>query len=53
MTRGNRITRNDGPLSVRRSFTPAELLALAERAGLRNARVRRRVAFRLVLEAEP
>lgn len=51
--RGNRITRNDGPLSVRRSFTPAELLALAERAGLRNARVRRRVAFRLVLEAEP
>lgn len=51
--RGNRITRNDGPLSVRRAFTPDELMALAERAGLRRPRVRRRLAFRLVLEAEP
>ena len=51
--RRNRITKNDGPLSVRRAFTPAELLALAERAGLRRPRVRRRLAFRLVLEAEP
>ena len=51
--RNNRITRHDGPLSVRRSFTPDELMALAERAGLRNPRVHRRIAFRLVLEAEP
>ncbi len=51
--RGNRITRHDGPLSVRRAFTPDELMALAERAGLRRPRVHRRLAFRLVLEAEP
>ena len=51
--RGNRITRHDGPLSVRRSFTPAELMALAERAGLRLPRVHRRLAFRLSLEGEP
>jgi ubiquinone/menaquinone biosynthesis C-methylase UbiE len=51
--RDNRITRNDGPLSVRRAFKPAELLALAERAGLKRATVRRRLAFRLVLEAAP
>ena len=51
--RGNRITRHDGPLSVRRSFTPGELMALAERAGLRFPRVRRRPAFRLSLEGEP
>jgi ubiquinone/menaquinone biosynthesis C-methylase UbiE len=49
----NRITRHDGPLSVRRAFTPAELLALAQRAGLRRPTVRRRLAFRLVLEAAP
>ena len=51
--RGNRITRHDGPLSVRRSFTQRELMALAERAGLRFPRVRRRLAFRLSLEGEP
>jgi ubiquinone/menaquinone biosynthesis C-methylase UbiE len=51
--RDNRITRHDGPLSVRRAFTPAELLELAERAGLRRTTVRRRIAFRLVLEGSP
>ena len=51
--RANRITRNDGPLSVRRSFKPRELLALAERAGLERPTVRRRLAFRVVLEAGP
>lgn len=51
--RGNRITRHDGPLSVKRSFTADELVGLAHRAGLRRPRVRRRLAFRLVLEAEP
>lgn len=30
----NRFTRNDGPLSVRRAYTPDELAVLLERAGL-------------------
>ena len=47
--RGNRLTRHDGPLSVRRSFTARELLALAKRAGFANARVHRHVPFRLIL----
>jgi ubiquinone/menaquinone biosynthesis C-methylase UbiE len=51
--RDNRITKNDGPLSVRRSFKPGELLALAERAGLKRPTVRHRLAFRVVLEAAP
>ena len=51
--RGSRITRHDGPLSVRRAFTPAELLAIGERAGLVEPRVRRHPAFRLVLEGRP
>src|SRR5262249_33437237 len=51
--RRNRITRNDGPLSVRRAFAPPALRGLARQAGLRRPRVARRVAFRLVLEAEP
>jgi len=32
--RSNRLTRHDGPLSVLRAFTPAELLALARGAGM-------------------
>ncbi|MSR36566.1 MAG: methyltransferase domain-containing protein [Gemmatimonadetes bacterium] len=51
--RGNRITRNDGPLSVRRAFTPGELLEIGRRARLERATVRRRLAFRLVLEGTP
>ena len=47
--RGNRLTRHDGPLSVRRSFTARELVALAEAAGFRRARVYRHMPFRLVL----
>ncbi|HEX9886666.1 MAG TPA: methyltransferase domain-containing protein [Longimicrobiales bacterium] len=47
--RGNRLTRNDGPLSVLRSFTAAELLELGRRAGLSSPRVSRHVPFRLVL----
>ena len=46
------ITRHDGPLSVLRSFTTAELLGLAERAGLRHPRVHRHFFYRLVLRAE-
>ena len=47
--RGNRITRHDGPLSVRRSFSAHELLALAAEAGFARARVYRHVPFRLIL----
>lgn len=32
----NRITRYDGPLSVRRAYSPTELSAIASRAGLRE-----------------
>ncbi len=48
---GNRLTRHDGPLSVRRSFTAAELATLAHGAGLQDVRVRRRFFYRLVLTA--
>lgn len=47
--RGNRITRHDGPLSVLRSFTPGELLALGRSAGLPGATVHRHFPWRLVL----
>jgi len=47
----NRLTRHDGPLSVERSFTAAELSGLAHRAGLHDVRVRRRYFYRLVLTA--
>lgn len=46
------VTRHDGPLSVRRAFTPAELRALAARAGFANARVRAHFPFRLALVVE-
>ena len=51
--RGNRITRNDGPLSVLRSFTPSEMLSIGRAAGLQNPRVVRRIPFRVVLEGIP
>ena len=47
--RGNRLTRHDGPLSVRRSFTAGELEDLAREAGFARARVYRHVPFRLIL----
>lgn len=37
--RGNRFPRQDGPVSIRRAFTPEELGALLRRAGLADARV--------------
>lgn len=49
--RRNPITRHDGPVSVLRAFTPAELLALARDAGLPRPRVHRHPFYRLVLEA--
>jgi ubiquinone/menaquinone biosynthesis C-methylase UbiE len=48
----NRLIREDGALSILRSFRPAELHHLAERAGLSNISVRRRFPFRLVLSAD-
>jgi 2-polyprenyl-3-methyl-5-hydroxy-6-metoxy-1,4-benzoquinol methylase len=51
--RRNRLTRHDGPVSVLRAFTPAELLDLARRAGLANPDVARHPLFRLVLTARP
>ncbi len=47
------VTRNDGPLSVLRSFTAEELEGLARTAGLRDVRVRRHFPFRLLLESRP
>lgn len=44
-----RVFRNDGPLSVLRGFSPADMQSLAGQAGLRGARVSRRKAYRLVL----
>lgn len=48
--RRSAYTRHDGPLSVRRAYTPAEVSALANRAGLRGAVVRPAPISRLVLE---
>ncbi|MGQ0814003.1 MAG: methyltransferase domain-containing protein [Gemmatimonadota bacterium] len=50
--RGNRLTRHDGPLSVRRAFTAAELSGLGAAAGL-NGRVFRHFFQRIVLVARP
>lgn len=47
--RGNRLTRHDGPLSVLRAFTRAELNELANMAGLDVLVLRRRFFYRLVL----
>jgi 2-polyprenyl-3-methyl-5-hydroxy-6-metoxy-1,4-benzoquinol methylase len=46
------LTRHDGPLSVRRAFTPAELRAFAASAGLSGARVHAHVPFRVALVVE-
>jgi 2-polyprenyl-3-methyl-5-hydroxy-6-metoxy-1,4-benzoquinol methylase len=47
------VARVDGPLSVQGAYTPAEALALAERAGLVGATVRRSWPFRFLLSWEP
>lgn len=47
----NRLVREDGALSILRSFRPRELRALAGRAGLSDVRVERRFPYRLVLSA--
>jgi ubiquinone/menaquinone biosynthesis C-methylase UbiE len=45
---GNRMTRHDGPLSVRRAYTLAELTRLAARAGLTDIRWHRARSFRQI-----
>jgi SAM-dependent methyltransferase len=47
----NRLIREDGALSILRSFRPRELELLAAEAGLSVVNVRRRFPFRLVLGA--
>ena len=47
-----RLLREDGALSILRSFEPFELVRLAERAGLEDVSVTRRFPFRLVLSAK-
>ncbi|HWN08702.1 MAG TPA: methyltransferase domain-containing protein [Pyrinomonadaceae bacterium] len=49
----NRLIREDGALSILRSFTPPEFAELAERAGLEEITVRRIFPYRLVLTAVP
>jgi len=47
----NRLVREDGALSILRSFRPAELHRLGERAGLKEVKVERRFPYRLVMSA--
>ncbi|HEY8188821.1 MAG TPA: methyltransferase domain-containing protein [Pyrinomonadaceae bacterium] len=49
----NRLIREDGALSILRSFTPEELASLAEEAELKDIRVSRLFPYRLVLVALP
>jgi len=48
----NRLLREDGALSILRSFRPAELRRLAASARLEEIEVRRRFPFRLVLSGK-
>jgi ubiquinone/menaquinone biosynthesis C-methylase UbiE len=45
----NRLIREDGALSILRSFKPDELLELAKTAGQTNATIERKFPYRLVL----
>lgn len=47
--RRSRLTRHDGPLSVRRAYTPEELAMLGHAAGMPDARVYTHLPFRLAL----
>jgi len=47
----NRLIREDGALSILRSFKPEELLGLARRAGLVDPHIERHFPYRLVLAA--
>lgn len=45
------LVREDGALSILRSYKPDELEKLAQNAGLKNINVKRHLPFRLVLQA--
>ena len=47
----NRLLREDGALSILRSFKPQDMISLAARAGLDDVHVERRFPYRLVLSA--
>ncbi|MCA1600444.1 MAG: methyltransferase domain-containing protein [Acidobacteria bacterium] len=47
----NRLVREDGALSILRSFKPRELINLAAQAGLEDVRIERRFPYRLILSA--
>ena len=49
----NRLTRYDAPLSVLKSFTPAELASLAASAGATDFKVTREPLWLLVLSGDP
>ena len=46
------LTRHDGTLSIKRAYTPSELLSLAQQAGLTRARIYRYFPWRMTLVAE-
>ena len=48
----NFLTQHDGIASIRRAYTPDELLHLAQAAGLLNVRVYRHLGWRMTLVAE-
>ena len=48
----NRLIREDGALSILKSFTPDELQKLGQQAGLNNAIVEKHFPSRLVLSAK-
>jgi ubiquinone/menaquinone biosynthesis C-methylase UbiE len=48
----NRLIREDGALSILKSFTPDELEKLGQQAGLKNAAVEKHFPSRLVLSAK-
>jgi SAM-dependent methyltransferase len=50
-TRMTTMTRHDAPVSVRRAYSRPELAALAQAAGIRNARIWVSMPFRLALSA--
>ena len=45
----NRFTRNDGPISVLRSYTPSETELLARQAGWRRVQVRTHAGYRMTI----
>jgi ubiquinone/menaquinone biosynthesis C-methylase UbiE len=49
----NRLIREDGALSILRSFKPEELKELGQRAGLENVHVEEHANYRLVMSAQP